>query len=79
MLLQDCTVASITSTSIVCYLPPGGLAGNSTPIVTVHGSGTAAVLNATAIQQVHNDLVISRVQPQKASLAGGLITLAGRQ
>ena len=77
--LQECVISSITATGIVCYLPPGGLAGNSTPIVAVRDRGLAVVQPAAAVQPVYSKLVISHVQPGKVSLAGGGVTITGKQ
>ena len=75
--MQGCDVSSITPTGIVCYLPPGGVAGNSTPIVAVRDRGLAVLQPAAAVQPVYNKLLISHVQPAKVSLAGGSVTITG--
>ena len=72
-------MASITPNSIVCYLPAGGLAGNSTPVVAVLGRGLAVVQHGQALQPVYNKLLMGIVQPGKVSLAGGAVSIAGQQ
>ena len=71
----------------MCYLPAGGRAGHSLPVVTVSGRGLALLAGSTtpssaaqqaALVSVYNPLQIAATSPASVSLAGGqAVTLTG--